>query len=128
MTVVARRIDPEVWTKERFLAWAETRPDDVSYEFDGFRPVPIAPATLGHNEIGRNIREVQPTVGNRSWQDRPGRPSPLRRSAAKRSAFRHADEAAPHPVSRKAGVPRTAPSPCGLGLRSRPRLGEGPGP
>jgi len=56
MTVMARRIDPEVWTKERFLAWAETRPDDARYEFDGSRPVPIAPATLAHNEIGRNIR------------------------------------------------------------------------
>jgi Uma2 family endonuclease len=58
MTVVARRIDPEVWTKERFLAWAETRTDDARYEFDGFRPVAMAPATLGHNEIGRNIRET----------------------------------------------------------------------
>jgi Uma2 family endonuclease len=57
MTVVARRIDPEGWTKERFLAWAETRTDDVRYEFDGFRPVAMAPATLGHNDIGRNIRE-----------------------------------------------------------------------
>jgi Uma2 family endonuclease len=58
VTVVARRIDPEVWTKERFLAWAETRADDVRYEFDGFRPVVMAPATLGHNDIGRNIRET----------------------------------------------------------------------
>jgi hypothetical protein len=58
MTVVARRIEPEVWTKERFLAWAETRSDDVRYEFDGFRPLPIAPATLAHNDIGRNIRET----------------------------------------------------------------------
>ncbi len=57
MTVVARRIDPEVWTKERFLAWVETRTDNVRYEFDGFRPVPIAPATLAHNDIGRNIRD-----------------------------------------------------------------------
>ena len=57
MTVVARRIDPEVWTKEQFLAWAETRTDDVRYEFDGFHPVAMAPATLAHNDIGRNVRE-----------------------------------------------------------------------
>jgi Uma2 family endonuclease len=57
MTVVARRIDPEVWTKERFLAFADTRTDDVRYEFDGFWPAAMAPATLGHNDIGRNIRE-----------------------------------------------------------------------
>jgi Uma2 family endonuclease len=56
--VAARRIDPDVWTKERFLAWAETRADDRSYEFDGVRPVAMAPATLGHNEIARNIREA----------------------------------------------------------------------
>jgi Uma2 family endonuclease len=57
MTVVARRIDPDVWTKERFLAWAETQAGDRSYEFDGVSPVAMAPATLGHNEIARNIRE-----------------------------------------------------------------------
>nr|WP_294545318.1 Uma2 family endonuclease [uncultured Rhodopila sp.] len=57
MTVAARRIDPDVWTKEQFLAWAETRAGDRSYEFDGVRPVAMAPATLGHNEIARNIRE-----------------------------------------------------------------------
>jgi Uma2 family endonuclease len=56
-TVAARRIDPDVWTKERFLAWDEARPDDGRYEFDGFQPVPMAPATLAHNDIGRNIRE-----------------------------------------------------------------------
>jgi Uma2 family endonuclease len=58
MTVVARRIDPNVWTKERFLAWDEMRTDDIHYEFDGVRPVAMAPATLGHNDIGRNIRET----------------------------------------------------------------------
>lgn len=58
MTVAARRIDPEIWTKERFLAWAESRADDVHYEFDGFHPVAMSPATLAHNDIGRNIRET----------------------------------------------------------------------
>jgi Uma2 family endonuclease len=58
MTLAARRIDPGVWTKERFLAWAETRTGDRSYEFDGVRPVAMAPATLGHNNIARNIRET----------------------------------------------------------------------
>jgi Uma2 family endonuclease len=57
MTVAARRIDPDAWSKEQFLAWAETRAEDRSYEFDGVRPVAMAPATLGHNEIARNIRE-----------------------------------------------------------------------
>jgi len=58
MTVAARRIDPDVWTKERFLAWASMRAGDRSYEFDGVRPVAMAPATLGHNGIARNIRET----------------------------------------------------------------------
>ena len=53
----ARCIDPGVWTKEQFLAWTETRPDDVHYEFDGFRPVPVPSLTLGHNDVSRNIRE-----------------------------------------------------------------------
>jgi Uma2 family endonuclease len=57
MTVAARRIDPDVWTKEQFLAWAETRTGDRGFEFDGVRPVAMSPATLGHNEIARNIRE-----------------------------------------------------------------------
>jgi Uma2 family endonuclease len=57
MTVPARRIDPEVWTKAEFLAWADTQAGDRSYEFDGARPVAMAPATLGHNEIARNLRE-----------------------------------------------------------------------
>ncbi|HUB16620.1 MAG TPA: Uma2 family endonuclease [Acetobacteraceae bacterium] len=58
MTVMARRIEPDVWTKEQYLAWAETQPGDAHYEFDGFHPVAMAPATLGHNDIGRNIRET----------------------------------------------------------------------
>jgi Uma2 family endonuclease len=58
MTVAARRIDPDVWTKDQFLAWANTQAGDRSYEFDGVRPVAMAPATLGHNEIARNIRET----------------------------------------------------------------------
>jgi Uma2 family endonuclease len=57
MTVAARRIDPGTWSRERFLTWVETRTDDHGYEFDGVRPVAMAPATLGHNEIARNIRE-----------------------------------------------------------------------
>jgi Uma2 family endonuclease len=56
MTVAARRIDPEAWTKEQFLAWAKSRPDDRGYEFDGFRPVAMAPATLRHNDIVWNVR------------------------------------------------------------------------
>jgi Uma2 family endonuclease len=58
MTVTARRIDPDVWTKEQYLAWAETRPDDTRYEFDGFHPVAMTPATLNHKDIARNIRET----------------------------------------------------------------------
>lgn len=58
MTVMARRIDPEVWTKEQYLVWVETRADDARFEFDGFRPVAMAPATVNHNDIARNIRET----------------------------------------------------------------------
>jgi Uma2 family endonuclease len=58
MTVAARRIDPEAWTKEQFLAWAKTRPDDRSYEFDGFRAVAMAPATLRHNDVAWNVRRL----------------------------------------------------------------------
>ena len=58
MTVAARQIDWEAWSQSRFLAWAETRPEGCRYEFDGFRPVARAPATVGHNRIGRNIREA----------------------------------------------------------------------
>jgi len=57
MTVAARQIDVEAWSQSRFLAWAETQPEGCRYEFDGFRPVARAPATPGHNRIGRNIRE-----------------------------------------------------------------------
>jgi Uma2 family endonuclease len=58
MTVAARVIDPGAWSKARFLAWVETQPEWCHYEFDGFRPVAMAPATVGHNRIGRNIRET----------------------------------------------------------------------
>jgi hypothetical protein len=58
MTVAARQIDWEAWSQSRFLAWAETQPEGCRYEFDGFRPVAMAPATVGHNRIGRNIRET----------------------------------------------------------------------
>ena len=58
MTVAARQIDWEAWSQSRFLAWAETQPEGCRYEFDGFRPVAMAPATVGHNRIGRNIREA----------------------------------------------------------------------
>jgi Uma2 family endonuclease len=56
MTVAARRIDPEAWSKEQFLAWAKSRSDDRGYEFDGFRPVAMAPATLRHSDIVWNLR------------------------------------------------------------------------
>ena len=58
MTVAARQIDWEAWSQSRFLDWAETQPEGCRYEFDGFRPVAMAPATVGHNRIGRNIREA----------------------------------------------------------------------
>ena len=57
MSVAARPIEQEVWSKGRFLAWAATRMDDVRHEFNGFRQVAMSTATLGHNDIGRNIRE-----------------------------------------------------------------------
>nr|WP_294520920.1 Uma2 family endonuclease [uncultured Rhodopila sp.] len=57
MRVAARRIGSGAWTKEQFLAWAETRAGEGSYEFDGVRPVAMVPATLGHNEIARTIRQ-----------------------------------------------------------------------
>ena len=57
MTVAARPIDWEAWSQSRYLAWAETQPEGCRYEFDGFRPVAMAPATVGHNRIGRNIRD-----------------------------------------------------------------------
>ena len=58
MTVPARKIDWETWSQSRFLAWAETQPEGCRYEFDGFQPVAMAPASVGHNRIGRNIREA----------------------------------------------------------------------
>ncbi len=58
MTVAARQIDWETWSQRRFLAWAEAQPEGCRYEFDGFRPVAMAPVTVGHNRIGRNIREA----------------------------------------------------------------------
>ena len=58
MTVAARRIDIGVWSQSQFLAWVEAQPEGIHCEFDGFRPVAMAPATVGHNRIGRNIREA----------------------------------------------------------------------
>ena len=58
MPVAARQIDWEAWSQRRFLAWAETQQEGRRYEFDGSRPVAMAPATVGHNRIGRNIREA----------------------------------------------------------------------
>jgi hypothetical protein len=63
MPVAAREIDLEAWSQSRFLTWAETQPDGCRYEFDGFRPVAMAPATVGHNRIGRNTREaIRPSL------------------------------------------------------------------
>jgi Uma2 family endonuclease len=58
MTVAARQIDPEVWSQSRYLSWLESQPQSSHFEFDGARPVSMAPATVGHNRIGRNIREA----------------------------------------------------------------------
>jgi Uma2 family endonuclease len=58
MTVAARRIDPEVWSQSRYLAWLECQPETSHFEFDGARPVAMAPATIGHNRVGRNIRDA----------------------------------------------------------------------
>jgi Uma2 family endonuclease len=58
MTVAARHIDPEAWSQSRYLAWLEGQPEALHFEFDGARPVAMAPATVGHNRIGRNIREA----------------------------------------------------------------------
>ena len=54
----ATQIDHDTWSKERFLEWVAAQPGDQCYEFDGARPVAMAPATLGHNDIGRNIRDL----------------------------------------------------------------------
>jgi len=58
MTVAARWIEHEVWSRSRYLAWLEAQPETSHFEFDGIRPVAMAPATVGHNRIGRNIREA----------------------------------------------------------------------
>ncbi len=58
MTVAARRIDPDVWTKDQFLAWINAQPGDTRHEFDGAHPVAMAPATTDHNDIARNIRDT----------------------------------------------------------------------
>ena len=57
MTVAARRIDLDVWTKDQFLAWVDAQPGDTRYEFDGSHPIAMSPATTDHNDIARNIRE-----------------------------------------------------------------------
>jgi Uma2 family endonuclease len=58
MTIAARRIDHEVWSQSRYLAWLEGQPEALHFEFDGARPVAMAPATVGHNRFGRNIRDA----------------------------------------------------------------------
>ncbi len=58
MTVAARRIDHEIWSQSRYLAWLEAQPEHAHFEFDGARPVAMAPATVGHNRVGRNIRDA----------------------------------------------------------------------
>jgi Uma2 family endonuclease len=58
MTVAARKIDPDAWSQSRYFAWLEGQPEALHFEFDGARPVAMAPATVGHNRIGRNIREA----------------------------------------------------------------------
>jgi Uma2 family endonuclease len=58
MTVAARQIDHEVWSQSRYLAWLGGQPETSHFEFDGARPVAMAPATVGHNRIGRNIRDI----------------------------------------------------------------------
>jgi Uma2 family endonuclease len=58
MTVAARRIDHEAWSQSRYLAWVEEQPEHAHFEFDGARPVAMAPATVGHNRVGRNLRNA----------------------------------------------------------------------
>jgi Uma2 family endonuclease len=58
MTIPTRRIDTGAWSQSQFLAWAEAQPEGTCYEFDGARPVAMPSATVGHNRIGRNIREA----------------------------------------------------------------------
>jgi Uma2 family endonuclease len=68
MNVAARRIDHEVWSQSRYLAWLETQPETSHFEFDGARPVAMAPATVGHNRVGRNIRDA---IGQRLSKGTP---------------------------------------------------------
>ena len=56
--VAARQIDWDAWSQSRFLACAERQLEGCHYQFDGSRPVARAPAPVGHNRIGRNIREA----------------------------------------------------------------------
>jgi len=58
MTVAAGQLDHEVWSQSRYLAWLEDQPETLHFEFDGARPVLMAPATVGHNRIGGNIRDA----------------------------------------------------------------------
>jgi Uma2 family endonuclease len=58
MTAAARKIAPDAWSQSRYLAWLEGQPEALHFEFDGARPVVMAPVTVGHNRIGRNIREA----------------------------------------------------------------------
>ncbi len=58
MPLAARSIDPDVWTQRRYLAWAEQQPEHLHFEFDGTRPVAMAPATVGHNRVAHNIRHA----------------------------------------------------------------------
>jgi Uma2 family endonuclease len=55
MTVATRQIDHEAWSQSRYLAWPEVQPETLHFAFDGARPVAMAPATVGHNRIGRKI-------------------------------------------------------------------------
>ena len=58
MTVSARQIDHGIWSQSRYLAWLEDQPEGAHFEFDGARPVAMVPVTVGHNRIGRNIRDA----------------------------------------------------------------------
>jgi Uma2 family endonuclease len=58
MPVAARSIDHDGWSQGRYLAWLQDQPEGLHFEFDGARPVAMAPATVGHNRIGRNIRDA----------------------------------------------------------------------
>jgi Uma2 family endonuclease len=58
MTVAARQIDHDVWSRSQYLDWLESQPEALHFEFDGIRPVAMAPATVGHNGIAGNIRNA----------------------------------------------------------------------